>query len=494
MRSWSSWFLLAGLAGCTLGPNFTPPIADMPESFARHETGQSASAPVSLPVVADWWTLFHDARLSALEQRIAGANFDLKIAALRVAQARAAFGVADAARLPSVNGNANVTREAQSARGVLALLGGSSSPAANANGAGGTSSGVPSRNSPLASPFQLYQAGFDASWEPDLWGRVKRSLEQAQAQVDAADETAHGVLIAAQAELARDYMQLRGLQTQMALVRRALTADRSTLSLVRERFENGLTTETDVTNETALLASTEAQLPGLQQQADQTINAIAQLLGEPPGALRSELASEAPVPPVPPIVPIGLPSELTRRRPDIRLAEAQLHAATAGVGVAIADFYPRFTLSASAALQAVQPHYLTDWGARTFGAGPAVKLPIFEGGRLARTLELREAEQQEAAVVYQRAVLQALHDVDNALIAYAAEASRRVQLALAMTNNRRTLTMAKDRYQGGVSDFLTVLDAERQLLASEQSYDESTTRISINLVALCKALGGGWNE
>jgi NodT family efflux transporter outer membrane factor (OMF) lipoprotein len=491
-RSWIEAVLLAGLAGCTVGPNFVAPKPDVPASFARHEAAQPASATVSLPVIDAWWTQFHDPTLTSLEQRVATANLDVRVAALRLVEARANYGVVDAQRYPTVNGNLNVTREAQASRGVLALLSGSSSPAGSANGAGGTTSGVPSGASPLANPFELYQAGFDASWEADLWGRVKRSLEQAKANVDVSAETAHEVLIASQAELARDYIQLRGVQAQTDIVDRTLSALHDTLALVRDRFANGLTTESDVTNEQALLASTQAQLPALQQQAAQTINAIALLLGEQPGALRPELAADAPVPPVPPVVPVGLPSELTRRRPDIRAAEAQLHAATAGVGVAVADFYPRFTLSASAALQAVQPHYLTDWGARTFGIGPAVTLPIFEGGRLKRTLELRETQQKEAAVKYQQAVLQALHDVDNALIAYSAEAQRRVQLAVAVANSRRTLALARERYQGGLGDFLTVLDAERQLLAAEQSYNDSTTRISTNLVALCQALGGGW--
>ncbi len=493
-RLWSSAVVLAVLAGCTVGPTFTRPVAVVPDSFNRHAGEQPGSATVSLPVVDAWWTQFNDPRLTALEGRIAGENFDVRVAEIRLAQSRASYGVAKAAGLPTVNGNANYTREAQSSKGVLALLSGSSSPAASSNGTGGTTGGIPSTgSSALTNPFDLYQAGFDASWEADLWGRVRRSVEQAQANVDVSAETAHGVLITAQAELARDYVQLRGLQAQIAVVQRTLTAYRSTLDLVRQRFANGLTTETDVTNEQALLAATQAQLPSLEQQVAQTINAIALLIGAPPGALRTELAGDAPVPPVPPVVPVGVPSELTRRRPDIRAAEAQLHAATAGVGVAVADFYPRFTLSASAALQAIQPQYLTDWGARTFGFGPSVTLPIFEGGTLTRMLELRQAQQMEAAVQYQRTVLQALHDVDNALIAYGAEEQRRTLLAGAVSNNRRTLAMAQERYEGGLGDFLTVLDAERQLLASEQSFDDSTTRISVNLVQLCKALGGGWN-
>ena len=261
---------------------------------------------------------------------------------------------------------------------------------------------------------------------------------------------------------------------------------------MRQRFDSGLTTELDVTNEQALLANTSALLPPLEQKQSELINAMSYLLGAPPSTLQTELAKGAAIPPVPPAVPVGLPSELTRRRPDIRAAEAQLHAATANVGVAVADFYPRFSLSVSAAIQSLQPQYLADWGARSFGFGPSVTLPIFEGGRLKRTLELRETEQKEAALLYQRAVLQALHDVDNALIGYGHEQTRRAQLAEAVAQDRRTLDMARQRYSGGVGDFLTVLDAERQTLAAEQALNDSVTKVSINLVQLYKALGGGW--
>ncbi len=276
-------------------------------------------------------------------------------------------------------------------------------------------------------------------------------------------------------------------------MQRNLDTENRSLGLTRDRYTNGLTTELDVANASAQAATTAALLPTLRQQEGQLINAVSFVLGEPPSALRAELATAKPIPPVPPKIGIGVPSELTRRRPDIRQAEAQLHAATADIGVATADFYPRFTLSGSAALQALEPHNLTDWGARTFGVGPGISLPIFEGGRLTRTLELRKTEQQEAALNYQRTVLTALHDVDNALIAYDAEEGRRAQLAIAVTENRRAFALARDRYTGGVIDFLTVLDAERRLLSTEQQLNDSTTKVSTNLVQLYKALGGGWD-
>ena len=222
-------------------------------------------------------------------------------------------------------------------------------------------------------------------------------------------------------------------------------------------------------------------------------NAIALLLAEPPQALAAELDLPRAIPPVPPRVPVGLPSELARRRPDLRQAEANLHAATANVGVATADFYPRFTLSGSIAIQATQFASLGSWAqANTYSFGPSVTLPIFQGGRLTQTLELREAQQQEAALSYQRTVLGALHEVDNALTAYAAEQSRQASLQRAVAQNQRALGLAREQYSAGLATFLNVLDTQRALLATQQQLAASTTSISTNLVALYKALGGGW--
>jgi NodT family efflux transporter outer membrane factor (OMF) lipoprotein len=197
---------------------------------------------------------------------------------------------------------------------------------------------------------------------------------------------------------------------------------------------------------------------------------------------------------VPPVVPVGLPSELARRRPDIRRAEALLHSATADVGVAVADFFPRVTLSGSAELQAIQLHTLANWASGAYALGPSVTLPIFEGGQLKRTLELRKDQQQEAAVTYQRTVLNALHEVDNALTAYDAEQHRRDSLQQAVEQNRRALALARDRYSQGVADFLEVLTAQRGLLSAQQDLADSTTTVSTNLVQLYKALGGGWDN
>jgi NodT family efflux transporter outer membrane factor (OMF) lipoprotein len=300
------------------------------------------------------------------------------------------------------------------------------------------------------------------------------------------------VLISSQAELARDFIQLRGVQSQLQITGHNLSTFQQSLQLTQQRAAGGVTTDLDVANAAAQVRTTAAQIPPFEQAESELINAISLLLGQPPNALQSELIVAKPVPPVPPSVPIGLPSELARRRPDIRQAEAQLHAATADIGVAVANFYPSVTLSGSLGLQAVQPWKMFNIDARDYTAGPGVTIPIFQGGQLKATLELRKAQQQEAAIDYQKTVLSAWHDVDNALTAYQAEQARRDQLIQAVAQNERALGLAQSRYQDGVADFLQVLTAEQNLNSTQLQLTQSTTAVSANLVALYKALGGGW--
>jgi NodT family efflux transporter outer membrane factor (OMF) lipoprotein len=488
--------LLAGMAGCTVGPNFARPATWWnPTSWTANRTvprPATISEPVAEPIDPEWWKLFNDAKLTELESRVAAANLDVRVATVRLAESRATLGVARADQFPVVNGNASYTREQESKQGVLSLMGGSGSPATQSNGLGGTQGATP--NTGIFAPYDLFQYGFDASWEVDFWGRVRRTIESAEAQVEASQEARRDTLLTALAELARDYIQLRGAQRNLAITERNLDTARESLKLTRDRAAGGLTTELDVANAAAQVATTASQIPTLQAQQQQLINAIALLLGEPPNALQAELSTPRAIPPVPPRIPIGLPSELARRRPDIRRAEAELHAATADVGVAVADFYPSVTLSGSLAIQATQFKNMGSWNANSYGIGPSLTLPIFQGGRLRQTLELRKAEQQEAGLAYQRAVLGALHDVDNALTSYAAEQRRRARLEEAVEQNRRALDLARSRYTQGVADFLSVLDTERNLLATEQQLTESTTTVSTNLVQLYKALGGGWES
>jgi NodT family efflux transporter outer membrane factor (OMF) lipoprotein len=478
------------LAGCTVGPNYEAPSPWSPLSWFRKTSTNTSrlSMPVAEPLDPEWWAVLHDPVLTGLMHRVAASNLDVRAASIRLAEARAQSGVVAAGLYPTLNGNASYTRELPSKEGVLSLL--ATNPTSASNGLGGRQNALP--NSPAIPAFDLFQTGFDASWELDLWGRVRRQVESANAQVDASQEAQRQTLVTSLAELARNYVLLRGAQETERIVRSNLATARDAVRLTTDRFQGGLATELDVANAQAQVEATAAALPPLEQLQQQSINAISLLLGEAPGALASELNARRPVPPAPPTVPIGLPSELARRRPDIRQAEAQLHAATADIGAAQADFYPRITLSGSFALQATQLKNLFGLDARTFGLGPAVTVPIFEGGRLRRTLQLRQAQQQEAAVNYQRTVLQAFHDVDNALIAYRTDQLRRDRLRAQVTQSRRALAVATDRYKQGVSDYLEVLTAQRTVLQAEQDLSQATTAVLTDLIALYKALGGGW--
>ncbi len=483
------------LTGCTVGPDFKQPEWASPSSWfagPKEAVTPPPSVPVAEPIDVNWWTLFNDPVLTGLERRVASENLDVKTAGIRMTESRAQLANAQAAQFPTLNANTSYTRQLSSNNGVFAIIptAAGANPASSASGAPGTSTGAVSGHG--LQPFDLYQGGFDASWEVDLWGGVRRSVESATASSEAASEATRSALLSSLAEVARDYIQLRGVQTQLSIARDNVRTARQSLNLTQQRAAGGVTTDLDVANASAQLRTTLAQIPSLEQQEAQTINALSLLLGQPPNALREELVTAKPVPPVPPRVPVGLPSELARRRPDIRQAEAQLHAATADIGVAQANFYPSVNLTGSFGLQSLQFGKVFDINSKQYALGPGLTIRIFQGGQLRAALHLREALQQEAAINFQKTVLQAWHDVDNALTAYQAEQTRRDELIQAVAENRRALGLAQSRYQQGVADFLTVLDAERSLLAAQLQLADSTTTVSSNLVALYKALGGGW--
>ena len=491
------------VAGCAVGPDYQKPAPFWsPASWFGNRQPvvpkrALLSQPTADPVDPNWWSVFHDPELTSLEQRVSGNNYDVRTAVVRLAQSRASLGVSRADLFPQLNGNGSYTREQQSKNGVISLFNsgggsGTSSPGTASNGLGGIQGGIP--NTSLTAPFDLYQVGFDASWEVDFWGRVRREVEGSQATLQASAEAQRDTLLSSLSELARDYIQLRGAQRNIQITRDNLVTARRTLELTRMRQQGGLGSDLDVANAAAQVATTQSQLPDLQAQEITLTNAIALLLGQPPDALTAELRQPKPIPLVPPRVPLGLPGELARRRPDIRQAEAQLHAATANIGVAVGDFYPRVTLSGSVALQATQVKRLFNIGSDTYSLGPSVTLPIFQGGRLRRTLELRQGQQQEAALTYQRTVLGALHDVNNALTNYLSEQNKRAALEAAVRQNQRALGLARDQYTQGLELFLNVLDAERQLLAAQQQLNASITTQATDLVQIYKALGGGWEQ
>jgi len=458
--------LLAQMAGCAVGPDFQAPPAALPAQWDTSKTAVTDESPD-----AAWWQAFNDPTLDALLKRVAGANLEVQVAAARLLQARAALRVADANRLPDVNADASYRHARASANGL--------SDASKREG---------------KADYDLWQGGFDAAWEMDLWGRVRRQSEAAGAAAQASAELQRDVLLAALADTAQDYMSLRGVQTERAIVEQNLDIARHSQALTQWRYDDGVATGVDVAEAAAQVSTIEARLPNLDNRADRLINALSQLLGLPPAGLADQLRAAAPIPTPPSVARVGLPAELARRRPDIRAAEARLHQATASIGVAVADFYPRITLSGDFGLQALQLNDLGDWGSRIFGIGPVLHVPLFDGGRLRGQLALSQARQQEAMIDYQRVVLRAWHEVADALGDYGALQRQREKLGAAVAQNQTALVQARRQYVAGASDFINVLALQKDLLATQQSLARSDTGMDLALVRLFKALGGGWES
>ncbi len=487
--------LALAVAGCTVGPDFIAPIPRLADSRTFLDTGVPVRSPLPVlkgttpdPPEAEWWRVFNDPILTRLEARVADQNLDVRTATLRITESRAQLGTAAAAALPTVNGADSVYREQFSQNGLISL-------ARNALGAGapGAASGGEDITQSFGNPFTSYSAGFDASWELDLWGRIRRSIEVADAQVDASEEARRDTLVSNLAELARDYVTLRGIQEMIRIDRANIVINQELLTLARTREQRGLTTGLDTATAASQVESIQAQLPQLQQQEIQQINAIGLLLAEPPLALSQELLPRKAVPPVPPRVPVGVPSTLMARRPDIRQAEANLHAAVAQIGVAEAQFFPTVTITGSPQFNALDPGNVFKANSLQYmNVGPSITVPIFEGGRLKSNLVLQEARQQESAIAYHKTVLQAWHDVVNALAALKGDEGRRARLARQVADARRALSLARSRYTQGVDTFTTVLQDSQIVLQADLNLAQATASMSTDLVALYKALGGGW--
>ncbi|WP_338806526.1 efflux transporter outer membrane subunit [Pseudomonas chlororaphis] len=461
---------LLSLAACTVGPDFLRPEGPRVEAWASPQKA-APSQVVTSPLDERWWDVFNDPQLSALSRRVLTDNLDLQLATSRLQQSRAARQVITAERYPTSSASGGYARKRNSGEGL-------NDPSGHEG----------------KSAFNLWDAGFSASWELDFWGRVRRETEAADATLEVAENDRRGVLLSVLAETAQDYIQLRGVQSIRAVTEQNLDVARHSLKLSQLRLADGVATVLDVAEAAAQVATIESQLPALQQRQAQLINALSLLMGEPPQALHAELAADAPVPQTPSQVAIGLPSQLAERRPDIRQAEARLHAATASIGVAKGDFYPRITLSGNFGSQAMQLSDFGSWGSRQFGIGPQFSLPLFDGGRLRGMLHLREAQQQEAAVAYQQTVLRAWHEIDDQLTRYNSSQLRRDSLAEAVRQNQIALRTAQQQYVEGVVDFVNVLTVQGALLATQEQLVESSTGVSLAMVGLYKALGGGWES
>lgn len=486
-------FLLAcclSLTGCTVGPDYEPPSVAVPERFhsVPGEAGgrlkpmgpTAATQPVGDAEVAElatWWRAFKDPTLDGLIDRAVAGNLDLRRAEARLREARALLAAERSGFFPELDARGSVTRSRTSQSGPL----------------------PPGQSSEST----LWRAGFDARWELDVFGGTRRAVEAARAELGAAEEDRNAVLTSLLAEVASNYIALRGTQQQLRIAFDNIESQKQTLAFNRARFEAGLVSELDVSRSAAQLASFEATVPTLRVAEASAIHRLAVLLGVTPGTLREELG-EVPdgqprtagsVPMALPEVPVGLPSELLRRRPDVRRAERRLAAATARIGVATADLFPRFSLTGSLGTQGNEAPRLVEARSIFWSIGPAVSWNVFDGGRVRANIEAQNARQAQALADYERTVLLSLEEVENAVTGYARNVERRAALARAVEASRRSVELAAGRFAGGegLGDLLDVLLAQRDLFQAEEALVRVDTQLSADLVALYKALGGGWS-
>jgi NodT family efflux transporter outer membrane factor (OMF) lipoprotein len=459
-----------GPTACDIGPTYHSPGIEAPRTWGP-EPRDVPSRAVGGDVDVRWWKSFRDRELSLLVDRLVAQNLDLQNAAERVVQSVTLRRIAASQGLPHIEGQSIYNYNRASANGTASLF-------------------TPAPGAPL--DYNFFQEGLHSSWELDLFGRVRRAVEARDADTLASEENRHGIAVVALAELAQSYLRLRGAQARLAIAQRSVKLADENISLVETRFSNGVATTLDLAQARSQKETIAATLPPLRAQEAQFINAVGLLLGEPPRALDGELRAPKALPDVPRHVPVGLPGTIVRLRPDVREAEARLHAAVAETGVAVADFYPDLTLMGDVNVQSLHLANLFTPGSIAFTVGPNLSIPIFEGGRLSGNLELRESQQREAAITFQNTVLRAWREVDDALTDYAEAQRRRAAIARAVDQNRIALNAARERYKEGVVDFLNVNAALSQLLESENELADNDTLIASDLVNLYRALGGGW--
>jgi NodT family efflux transporter outer membrane factor (OMF) lipoprotein len=466
----SAPLLLLALTGCMTAPNVSAPAMPEPLAAQQARTTTVNHQPTLTESTAptQWWTLFNDTTLSALEADVAN-NLDLRAAVTRIEASRSQLGLAEATQRPQVGVNAAYGRSAISENSPLYLI------------------GAPSY------AYNSWSLGLQASWELDLWGHLQHLEESARANLQAAWYAEEGVRVSVTAEVARSYLLLRGVQAQISLAEDDLQAANDLVHMAESRERNGVASRADAAAARVESAGVQARLLQLQHQRDTLMNALALLLGQAPRELDKRLAA-AVLPAMPARLPIGLSSELARQRPDILQAQAKLSAAVADIGAAQADFYPRIGLGVAAGVGAFKLSDLDSWDSRQFSVGPTFHLPIFDGGRLKSNLALSQTHHQLAAIAYQKTVLQAWHEVDDALGAYANERARHEQLVLAQEQSQATLDVARNNYREGSGNMTSVLQAQRGLLASRKAVADSATTSALTVVGLYRALGGGWSS
>lgn len=450
------------LPGCAVGPDYVQVAPPAPEEWHTQLQGDLNASRLNPETMANWWTTLNDQELSSLEERAVKGNLDLKEAMARVREARALRGISKSELFPTLDAAASAMKNRSS------------------------------ENSGTGDENKLYAAGFDAGWELDVFGGVRRSIEAAQANLEATHEDLHDVLVSLLAEVALNYVEVRTYQTRLTVTEANIKAQEETYELNSSRYKAGIIDELAVQQSLYNLEHTRSLIPNLQIGLEETKNRLAVLLGEKPGAIHQELAEKRPIPELPVTVAVGVPAETLRNRPDIRRAERNLAAQTARIGVATADLYPKFRLFGSIGLESISAGDLLTSASRTWNFGSGVSWNIFDAGAIRQNIKVQSALQEQALIQYEASVLSALEEVENVLTAYAKEQLRRESLVAAAAAAQTAYNLARDQYNAGLVDFSDVLSAQISLQYLQDELAQSDGAVISNLVRLYKALGGGW--
>ncbi len=454
------------LAGCTVGPDYERPETATPESW---QNAALESDPAILPdpaVIEHWWTVFDDPVLDRLIEEAGRSNYDLRIAIARVDEARAFIGVVSGEYYPQVGASA----DAQRARVSENLL--------------------PLPNGQTGNTFGL---GVGASWEIDVFGRIRRSVEAATAEYQATEEDRNDVLIAVYAEVARNYIVLRASQARLEASAHNIESQREIVDLTRTRFKYGLASDLDVAQAEQVLASSEAVVPEIQIRLDTALHTLALLLGREPSAFADELGEVRPIPEAPSALDAGLPADLLRRRPDIRRAERMLAAQTARIGVATAELYPKFNIFGFFGLSSAHTDAIFTSGSHTYNLGGGITWNLFAGGAIRSQIQVENARARQALLAYEKTVLNALREVEDSLVGVAENTTKQKALLRNTEAAERSLRLALELYKDGLRDFQSTLDAERALFDAVNRSADAKGAVALSLVDLYQRLGGGWN-
>lgn len=466
LRRAAGMLLVLLLTGCAaVGPDYVPPEVEAPQEWKA--SLQEGVRPETDPdTLAAWWSVLNDPMLTDLIREALHGNLDLKQARARIREARARRSINRASLFPVLDGAGAYNRFQQSEN----------------------SGDVRTRD-----VYDVYAVGFDAGWEVDIFGGVRRAVEAADANVEAREADLRDVWVSLAAEVAFNYVEARTYQARLRVAETNLTAQQKTYDLAKSRFKAGLSNELAVNQARYNLEDTRSQIPTLRTNLEQTRNRLAVLIGKEPGSVHGLLEEPRPIPVNPPTVAVGVPAEALRRRPDVRSAERRLAAQTARIGAATADLYPKFRLSGSIGLESLTPGNLFEAASKIWSFGPSFSWRLFDAGAIRGNIEVQTALQEQALLAYESTVLTALEEVENAMTAYMQEQLRRVSLLEAAQAARQAVHLSEQQFKAGLIDFTSVLDAQRSQLSFQEQLAQSEGRVSANLITLYKALGGGWS-